>query len=35
VGYLLFGHFQGLEVVTDDTQLFFKLHDFPVKNETG
>ena len=31
VKYLLFRHFQGLEVVTDDAQLFFKLHDFPVK----
>lgn len=28
--YLLFRHFQGLEVVTDDAQLFFQLHDFPV-----
>jgi hypothetical protein len=27
--YLFFRDFQGLQVVTDDAQLFFKLHDFP------
>ena len=31
--YLFLRHFQGLEVIADDTQFFLKLHDFPVMEQ--
>jgi len=33
--YLFLRHFQGLEVVADDTQFFLELHDFPVIENTN
>lgn len=30
---LLFRDFQGFEVVTDDTQLFFEFDDFAIEND--